>query len=50
MRKEHDSLGCMDIADEHYYGIQTERNRQAFDIGPLTLQDFPPFIDARKIK
>ncbi len=46
MRKEHDSLGCMDISDEHYYGIQTERNRQAFDIGPLTLQDFPPFIDA----
>lgn len=51
MRKEHDSLGYLDIPEEAYYGIQTERNRTAFDVGELTLEDFPSFIEAvAKIK
>ena len=51
MRIEHDSLGSLEVPNYAYYGIQTERNRQAFDISDLTLEDFPSFIEAvAKIK
>ena len=51
MRLEHDSLGSLEVPNFAYYGIQTERNRQAFDISDLTLEDFPSFIEAvAKIK
>jgi aspartate ammonia-lyase len=51
MRKEHDALGYLDVPDDAYYGIQTARNCTAFDIGPLTLDDFPDLISAvAKIK
>ena len=46
MRLEHDSLGSLEVPNFAYYGIQTERNRQAFDISDLTLEDFPSFIEA----
>lgn len=45
------SLGSLEVPNFAYYGIQTERNRQAFDISDLTLEDFPSFIEAvAKIK
>lgn len=51
MRKEHDALGFLEVPDEAYYGIQTERNHIAFDISPLLLEDYPAFIEAvTKIK
>lgn len=48
MRIEHDSLGSLEVPNYAYYGIQTERNRQAFDISDLTLEDFPSFIERSK--
>ena len=51
MRKEHDALGFLEVPDEVYYGIQTERNHIAFDISPLLLEDYPAFVEAvTKIK
>ena len=46
MRIEHDGLGELAIPDEAYYGIVSERNRRAFDVGPLTLDNFPSYIRA----
>lgn len=46
MRIEHDGLGEMSLPDEVYYGIVSERNRKAFDVGPYTLDDFPSYIRA----
>ena len=44
MRVEHDGLGELEIPDNAYYGIVSERNRRAFDVGPLTLDDYPSYI------
>ncbi len=44
MRKEHDGLGELELPESAYYGIVTERNRRAFDVGPLTLDDYPSYI------
>ena len=44
MRKEIDSLGELFLPDEVYYGIQTERARQNFDISGQTHHDIPKYI------
>ena len=41
MRLEHDGLGQMELPEEAYWGIVSERNRKAFDVGPLTLDNYP---------
>lgn len=46
MRKEHDGLGEMDLPDSAYWGIVSERNKRAFDVGSLTLDDYPSYIRA----
>lgn len=44
MRKEHDFLGELEIDDMYYYGVQTLRAVQNFDISGRRLKDFPRFI------
>jgi len=44
VRKEIDSLGELFLRDEVYYGIQTERARQNFDISGQTHNDIPKYI------
>lgn len=44
MRKEKDALGEMLIPEEVYYGIQTERARQNFNVSGQTTEDFPKYI------
>jgi len=44
MRKEHDLLGELDIPKDAYYGIQTFRSIENFQITGLKLCDFPDFI------
>ncbi|MBZ7986718.1 aspartate ammonia-lyase [Campylobacter canadensis] len=44
MRKEHDFLGELEIDDMCYYGVQTLRAVQNFDISGRRLKDFPRFI------
>ena len=46
MRLEHDGLGQMELPEEAYWGIVSERNRKAFDVGPLTLDNYPSYIRA----
>ena len=46
MRMEKDGLGEMGLPDDAYYGIVSERNRAAFDVGPLALDDYPAYIRA----
>ncbi len=44
MRIEHDSLGEIQVPLVAYYGIQTERARQHFDVSGHTIDDYPVFI------
>lgn len=44
MRKEHDFIGELEIADDVYYGVQTFRAKQNFDITDEHLKDYPAFI------
>lgn len=44
MRKEHDFIGELEIADDIYYGVQTLRAVQNFDISGKRIKDFPRFI------
>lgn len=44
MRKEKDALGEMFIPKEVYYGIQTERARQNFNVSGQTTEAFPKYI------
>ncbi len=44
MRKEHDLLGELEIADAAYYGVQTFRSVGNFKITGVRLQDYPDFI------
>ncbi|WP_267524206.1 aspartate ammonia-lyase [Campylobacter sp. MG1] len=44
MRKEHDFIGELEIADNCYYGVQTLRAVQNFDISGKRIKDFPRFI------
>jgi aspartate ammonia-lyase len=44
MRVERDYLGEMLLPEDVYYGIQTERSRQNFDVSQHTIGDFPRYI------
>ncbi len=46
MRKEHDFIGEREIPDDVYYGIQTCRALENFQISKLKLSDYPFFIVA----
>ncbi len=45
-RKEHDFIGELEISDEFYYGVQTYRAVQNFNISHDRLKDFPRFVRA----
>jgi len=45
-RKEHDLLGDREVPDEFYYGIQTLRALENFNITGVTLNFYPEFIKA----
>ncbi len=45
-RREHDLLGERDVPFEYYYGIQTLRAIENFNISGVTLNFFPALIDA----
>lgn len=46
MRLEKDGLGQLELPDDAYWGIVSERNQKAFDVGPLTLDNYPSYIKA----
>jgi aspartate ammonia-lyase len=43
-RREHDLLGERDVPYEYYYGIQTLRALENFNISGITLNFFPDFV------
>lgn len=45
-RKEHDLLGYREVPDEYYYGIQTLRAMENFDISGVTLNFFPDLVES----
>lgn len=45
-RREHDLLGERDVPYEYYYGVQTLRAIENFNISGVTLNFFPSLIDA----
>ena len=45
-RKEHDLLGYRDVYDEVYYGVQTLRALENFNISGIPLFHFPVLIEA----
>lgn len=45
-RKEKDLLGEMYIDENVYYGIQTQRACENFDLSGVTIQHFPQLVDA----
>ncbi len=46
MFKEKDCLGELEVREDVYYGIQTERARNNFAISGATIDDLPEFIKA----
>lgn len=48
-RHEHDLLGDREVPDQVYYGIQTLRALENFDISGVSLQFFPTFISSLAI-
>ena len=44
LRREQDALGTMLLPSEAYYGIQTARACENFDVSGCTLADFPCFL------
>ncbi|EOC5017208.1 aspartate ammonia-lyase [Campylobacter upsaliensis] len=46
MRKEHDFIGELEIADDVYYGIQTFRALENFHMSGRSLKNYPFFIKA----
>lgn len=44
MRLEHDCIGEMEIEDELYYGIQTERARNNFAVSNTTYESYPVYL------
>ncbi|RXI48841.1 aspartate ammonia-lyase [Malaciobacter mytili] len=44
MRMEHDLLGDKEISNDVYYGVQTARAKENFNITGITLSQFPTFI------
>ncbi len=45
-RKEHDLLGYRNVPDEYYYGVQTLRARENFNISGINISFFPVIIKA----
>jgi len=45
-RREHDLLGDREVPDEYYYGIQTLRALENFNISGISLTHFPDLIEA----
>ncbi len=45
-RSEHDLLGDRDVPHEYYYGIQTLRAIENFNISGITLNFFPQIVEA----
>jgi aspartate ammonia-lyase len=45
VRKEHDSLGERELPDHAYYGVQTARALENFQISGVPLSNFAHFID-----
>jgi len=45
-RKEHDLLGEREVPDEFYYGVQTLRALENFNISGVSLSHFPVVIEA----
>jgi len=45
-RKEHDLLGDREVPQEYYYGVQTMRALENFNISGITLNFYPLLIDA----
>jgi aspartate ammonia-lyase len=48
-RREHDLLGDRDVPSEFYYGVQTLRAIENFNISGVTLNFYPSLIDALAI-
>ena len=46
MRLEQDAMGTLELPDEAYWGIVAERHRIAFDVGPMTLDDYESYVAA----
>jgi aspartate ammonia-lyase len=46
VRREHDSLGERELPDHAYYGVQTARALENFQISGVPLRNFAHFIDA----
>ena len=46
MRLEQDAMGTLELPDEAYWGIVPERHRIAFDVGPMTLDDYESYVAA----
>lgn len=49
MRTEHDLLGYREIPEEYYFGIQTLRAVENFEISGVTLASYPNFIKSLAI-
>ena len=48
-RKEHDLLGYRDVPDEYYYGVQTLRAMENFNITGVTLNFYPYLVESLAI-
>ena len=48
-RKEHDLLGYRDVPDEYYYGVQTLRAMENFNISGVTLNFYPYLVESLAI-
>ncbi len=48
-RQEHDLLGDRDVPNEYYYGVQTLRALENFNISGITLNFYPDLINALAI-
>ena len=45
-RTEHDLLGDKQVPSDAYYGVQTERAIENFQISGITMNHYPEFVDA----
>jgi aspartate ammonia-lyase len=45
-REEHDLLGYRSVPDEYYYGIQTMRARENFNISGISISFYPEIVNA----
>lgn len=48
-RSEHDLLGDREVPDEYYYGVQTLRAMENFNISGVTLNFFPDLVESLAI-